>query len=275
MLNLTTSGDCTSSSGGGDCSIRSNKTTGDIINPVRSARLTTRGKKTLKYGRVEVVAKMPQGDWLWPAIWFAYLTPFTKISSNDHCLRMMPEDNVYGIWPQSGEIDIAESRGNAGGGFPDGRDSVGSALHWGPIAQVDAFWRTQGKHNVRRTDYSESFRTYGLEWSEKYLFTYIDNRLLQVFFINFDKGYDNMWDRGNFGQAIVNHSALHDPWSQTGKPNTPFDQDFYLILNVAVGGTNGYFGYAQFPHTPFSRNTLLTYVFTVTEFLPSHGATQV
>lgn len=84
-----------------------------------------------------------------------------------------------------------------------------------------------------------------------------------------------MWDRGNFGQAIVNHSALHDPWSQAGKPNTPFDQDFYLILNVAVGGTNGYFGYAQLPHASFSRNILLTYVFTVTEFLPSHGATQV
>lgn len=50
-----------------------------------------------------------------------------------------------------------------------------------------------------------------------------------------------MWDRGGFGQDIVNNSALHDPWSQTGKPNTPFDQPFYLILNVAIGGTNGFF----------------------------------
>jgi hypothetical protein len=49
-----------------------------------------------------------------------------------------------------------------------------------------------------------------------------------------------MWQRGRFGQDIVNGSALHDPWSQTGKPDTPFDQPFYLILNVAVGGTNGY-----------------------------------
>lgn len=32
-----------------------------------------------------------------------------------------------------------------------------------------------------------------------------------------------------------------DPWSRTGLPNTPFDQEFYLILDVAVGGTNGYF----------------------------------
>jgi len=38
-----------------------------------------------------------------------------------------------------------------------------------------------------------------------------------------------------------------DPWSQTGRDNTPFDQAFYLILNVAVGGTGGYFPYASRP----------------------------
>ena len=37
-----------------------------------------------------------------------------------------------------------------------------------------------------------------------------------------------------------------DPWSQTGRENTPFDQSFYLILNVAVGGTGGYFLYVHF-----------------------------
>jgi hypothetical protein len=50
-----------------------------------------------------------------------------------------------------------------------------------------------------------------------------------------------MWDHGNFGETIVNKSALFDPWSQTGRANTPFDQPFYLILNVAVGATNGFF----------------------------------
>lgn len=50
--------------------------------------------------------------------------------------------------------------------------------HWGPIPQVDAFWKTDGKHNIRRTDYSESYYTYGLEWGEDYIFTYINSRLL-------------------------------------------------------------------------------------------------
>jgi beta-glucanase (GH16 family) len=67
VLNLTTSGECTTK-GVDNCSVRSNKTAGTIINPVRSARLSTKGKKTIKYGKIEVVAKMPKGDWLWPAI---------------------------------------------------------------------------------------------------------------------------------------------------------------------------------------------------------------
>ena len=31
-----------------------------------------------------------------------------------------------------------------------------------------------------------------------------------------------------------------NPWAGRG-PNAPFDQRFYLVINVAVGGTNGYF----------------------------------
>jgi beta-glucanase (GH16 family) len=68
-LNLTTQGICTSTDPFDSCSIYSNKSIGAIINPVRSARLSTKGKKHIKYGKVEVVAKMPKGDWLWPAIW--------------------------------------------------------------------------------------------------------------------------------------------------------------------------------------------------------------
>lgn len=37
-----------------------------VINPVRSARLTTGSSFSFKYGHVEVIAKIPQGDWLWP-----------------------------------------------------------------------------------------------------------------------------------------------------------------------------------------------------------------
>jgi len=68
-LNLTTDGTCTGTTIEA-CGITSNKTTGEIINPIRSARLNTKGKHTLQYGKVEIVAKLPKGDWLWPALWY-------------------------------------------------------------------------------------------------------------------------------------------------------------------------------------------------------------
>ena len=60
--------------------------------PVRSESLTTKGSKSIRYGKVEVVAKFPEGDWLWLAIW------------------VKPVNDAYGVWPASGEIDIIKSR---------------------------------------------------------------------------------------------------------------------------------------------------------------------
>lgn len=141
------------------CAAVSNTTKGQIINPVRSARLNTKGKKTIKYGRVEVEARMPLGDWLWPAIW------------------MMPEKSVYGDWPKSGEIDIAESRGNDARVYPGGDNLVSSALHFGTSSLNDRWALSFGEWGTQRTRFSQSFHTYALEWSEKYLFCWLDGRL--------------------------------------------------------------------------------------------------
>lgn len=170
-VNLTTDGrsdgKCTSDEKATDdewetrwpCAAVSNSTKGQIINPVRSARLNTKGKKTIRYGRVEVTARMPRGDWLWPAIW------------------MMPQDSVYGEWPKSGEIDIAESRGNDARKYSMGDNLVSSALHWGTATENDRWRRSYGEWGGKRVRYTDDFHTYGLEWSEKYLFTWLDGRL--------------------------------------------------------------------------------------------------
>lgn len=40
-----------------------------------------------------------------------------------------------------------------------------------------------------------------------------------------------------------NQTLLANPWAHTNSTsgNAPFDQEFYLILNVAVGSKNGWF----------------------------------
>ncbi|KAF3934530.1 Beta-glucanase [Dactylella cylindrospora] len=217
-LNLTTDGSCTSQTRTA-CGVKSNSTKGIIINPVRSGRLTTKGKKGIRFGKIEIQAKLPAGDWMWPAIW------------------MMPRDSVYGDWPRSGEIDIVESRGN-NYEYPEGGvNTYSSALHWGPYPGANAYWRTMGRTEIRRSDFSQEFRTFGLEWTEDYIVTYVGSRIHQVMFIKFDKG--GFWERGDF--IAQNATADSNPWRNANNKAAPFDQEFYLLLNVAIGATNGYF----------------------------------
>ena len=219
VINLLNDGSCTSDIWS-NCVAVTNTTNGTVINPVKSARLNTKRGASIKFGRIEVVAKLPAGSWLWPAIW------------------MLPVNDTYGPWPASGEIDIMESRGNNFTYPQGGNNIVSSTLHWGPDSDNDEWWRNNVKREALHTTYASGFHTYGLEWSEKYIFSYIDTRLLQSLYTAFDKPF---WQQGHFPPSDANGTRLVDPWSQTGRDSTPFDQNFYLILNVAVGGTNGWF----------------------------------
>lgn len=217
-VNLTTDGTCTGS-GGSQCWVRSNSTLGAIIPPVQSARLNTKKSASIKYGKVEVRAKLPKGDWLWPAIW------------------LLPVNDTYGAWPVSGEIDIAESRGN-GVHYPEGGyDTISSTLHWGPDMAQDQYLRTTSTSTQRLGMFANTFHTYGLEWSEKYIKSYVDGRLRQVLYHRFDRPF---WNIGAFSTTYQNGTVIEDPWPLNNKI-APFDQEFFLILNVAVGGTNGFF----------------------------------
>jgi beta-glucanase (GH16 family) len=150
---------------------------------------------------------------------------------------MMPEEDVYGAWPRSGEIDIAETRGNSYE-YPEGRNFMSSTLHWGPSSTHDGYIKTHGKAFVRRSDFTTKFHTFGLEWTENYLFMYLDSRLKQVQYTKFQQP---LWKKGNFDGLTTENGTIYDnPWKKGGK-NAPFDQKFYLILNVAVGAQNGWF----------------------------------
>ncbi|KAJ7887359.1 concanavalin A-like lectin/glucanase domain-containing protein [Mycena leptocephala] len=204
------------------CSVISNATEGKIFPPVMSARISTRKTASVKFGRVEVVAKLPTGDWLWPAIW------------------MLPVDSVYGGWPLSGEIDIMEARGN-GPSYPkQGINYVRSSLNWGPATFLNAVAKTYGWWTTRRGRYDEGFHTYALEWNEEFMRMYVDSRLTHMFELKLKKSF---WELGDFPTVVQNGSesvVLENPWVN-GTKAAPFDQPFYLIMNVAVGGTNGWF----------------------------------
>ncbi len=192
---------------------RSAAASGNFLNPVRSARIRTAESFSFTYGKVEVRAKLPRGDWLWPAIW------------------MLPTDDQYGPWPVSGEIDIMESRGNAPGYPAGGSDAFGSTLHWGVNFQQNQWFRTHQVLDVG-LNFSDDFHIYGLIWNETHIVTYLDSISTPVLQVPITKSFFELgeWDA----------SVWHNPWRNRGD-SAPFDRRFFLVLNLAVGGVNGYF----------------------------------
>jgi beta-glucanase (GH16 family) len=118
---------------------------GNVLNPVRSARIYS--NFSFLYGRIEVRAKLPVGNWLWPAIW------------------MLPEKNVYGTWPESGEIDIMESRGNDLSYRAGGNDRFASTLHWDPKWNADMWTHTHQEYVDKNNTLTSQWHIYGIKWT--------------------------------------------------------------------------------------------------------------
>lgn len=211
------------------CSAASNSSAGTVINPVQSARVSTllsaRGDRggSIRYGRIEVRAKMPTGDWMWPAIW------------------LLPKDNVYGDWPRSGEIDMVESRGNGIRYTARGSNYVQGSLNWGPSPALNSVDKSFSWWTFRRESFSSQMHTYVLEWTDEFIRIYVDTRAHTLLSFKFKKSF---WELGDFPGTITTDGhqvPLENIWANGTFLSAPFDQEFYLIMNVAVGSTGGWF----------------------------------
>ena len=219
---------------------------GGIINPIQSARIRTAHSLSIRYGRVEVAARLPRGDWLWPAIW------------------MVPRYNAFGQWPASGEIDImvssrlcqppppapvapqsltsvplllstdaGESRQRSGLRRRGGHDCVMSSLHFGPFYGQDPWQLTHANLTLPASS-AHDFHIFGLKWTATGLYTYVDRDDQRLLEVDFDRSF---WQRGGWDS---DGSAFANPW--TGRGNAaPFDEKFFLVMNVAVGGVSQFF----------------------------------
>jgi hypothetical protein len=94
--------------------------------------------------------------------------------------------------------------------------------------------------------------------------------LVQVLFVGF-KG-KTLWELGEFAKQEENSTLLENPWGNQAR-NAPFDQNFYLILNVAVGGTNGWFpdNVAKKPWLNSGISTQRDFYSNANEWLPTWG----
>lgn len=153
-----------------------------------SAKLKTKGLFSKKYGRYEIKAKLPVGKGLWPALW------------------MLPEEDKYGSWAASGEIDIMEAWGSR-------PNTVSGTIHYGEGWPNNKY--TGKEFDLPEKRGIDKWHTYALEWEPGELRWYVDGELYQTQNKWYSKGKDNA---ANFSYPA------------------PFDQEFYLVMNLAVGG---------------------------------------
>jgi len=118
-----------------------------------SAKLTTRGKKSIRYGKVEVSAKLPMGKGTWPAIW-------------------MLGDNIRQIgWPLCGEIDIMEHVGRNPG-----------VVHFSLHSETYNFHKNNHPTLVLKAPQAlEGFHKYGLVWEEGTITFLFDDEAVAIF----------------------------------------------------------------------------------------------
>ena len=161
-----------------------------------SGRIVSRGKYGVRYGRIEMRAKLPKGQGVWPAFW------------------MLSDDDVYGGWPLSGEIDVMEGFNT---GVPESGRVIGATQYgmmWPNYVPMDEHY-----HPIDKL--TEDFHVYAVEWEADELRWFIDGDHYMT--QRSEAWYSYIWGGQDTG--------FHVPTARA-----PFDQPFHIILNLAIGG---------------------------------------
>lgn len=118
---------------------------------------------------------------------------------------MANDENVYGQWPRCGEIDCMEVMGQE-------TNKAYGTIHYGnPHAQSQGTYYT----GENEKDFSEDFHVFTCDWEPGKITWYVDG-------VKYHEESD--WHSTTVGQGTLTYPA-------------PFDQPFYIVLNLAVGGS--------------------------------------
>ncbi|MFN2394825.1 MAG: family 16 glycosylhydrolase [Bacteroidales bacterium] len=173
-------------------------------NSFTSARIKTQGLFSQQYGRFEARLKTPYGPGLWPAFW------------------MLGENIETVSWPQCGEIDIMELRGQE-------PDIIHGSIHGPGYSGGNPITKSYALINDR---YDTDYHIFAIEWDKDKIDFLVDDYLYQR----------------------IENTDVPGEWV--------YDQPFFILLNVAVGGN-----YVGFPtaQTPFPQKMVIDYVRVYTE----------
>jgi beta-glucanase (GH16 family) len=146
-----------------------------------SARVKTQGIFSAQYGSIEIRAKLPFGQGLWPAFWMLGTT-ITSVG-----------------WPQCGEIDIMEAIGREPS---TNHGTLHGPGYSGGSGVTAAYTLPAGQK------FADDYHVFAIRWAPQTVTFSVD---------------------GNVYATVTPASLRGAPWV--------FDNRFFLVLNVAVGGT--------------------------------------
>ncbi|MCL2796950.1 MAG: glycoside hydrolase family 16 protein [Firmicutes bacterium] len=177
-----------------------------------SCKIWTRNKFHQTYGRFEAKLRLSSAyQGFWPAFW------------------MMPQNAEYGGWPRSGEIDIMEMKGR----LPY---NASSCLHSG-AGGGSTYCGADNNPGDNPSDKSfdiRDFHVYTVEWDVGIISFYYDGHFIT------SNTWNGQREAGDYPNPRM-FGANNYTWQAGGTRATatnpaPFDRDFYMILNFAIGG---------------------------------------
>ena len=143
-----------------------------------SARIVTKGEQT--FGRFEARIRLPYGQGVWPAFWL-----------------LGADCGPAVVWPECGEIDIMEYRGQE-------PTTIHGSVHGNGFSGGEAITKSYSLENDR---FDTGFHVFGIEWSPEYINYYVDDVL-----------YNQITPADVPGEWV-------------------FDHPFKIIINLAIGGS--------------------------------------
>ncbi|RZO06569.1 MAG: glycoside hydrolase family 16 protein [SAR92 clade bacterium] len=133
-------------------------------NSYTSTRLKTQGKQNFVYGRIDIRARLPEGQGIWPALWMLGKN-FSEVS-----------------WPKSGEIDIMEMIGG------NNRErTVHGTAHWnngGINADYSPAYYGGSKTKTDGNTLADQFHVFSIVWTSDSIIWYLDNVQYHIMALN-------------------------------------------------------------------------------------------
>ncbi len=162
-------------------------------NNFTSARLQTKGKQEFTYGRMDIRAKLPKGQGIWPAIWM--------LGSN---ISTTP-------WPACGEIDIMELLGHQPA-------KTYGTMHWGNVGSASI--HIGGDYTLSNENFSDKFHVFSIIRDENKIEWYVDD--IKFFTGNISQVTgNNPFDKPFF---FILNVAVGGAWPGNPDNNTVFPQ---------------------------------------------------